>query len=217
MAEILHRIAHPGQRTSFRGTLIRPDKPTRIGSRAGRVVCWGLHVSKLLYSIKLDGHVGPRSRETMTELNKTLYSGLRAAFVSEAMTAQRYTYFAQVAEIEGRVQIAQVFTELAESATCAAHGHIDFLQHFADPATEQPIGETQLNVASAVIGELYEATELYPELVVAARAEGLADVASWLTTMCALKRAHVARLKQVLDALSEPFAASGASTREDEE
>ncbi|WP_211346979.1 rubrerythrin family protein [Saccharothrix australiensis] len=148
-------------------------------------------------------------------MTKSLLSDLRSAFAGEAMTVQRYTYFAQVAEIEGHVEVSRLFTELAESVACAAHGHVDFLLHSADPTTGRPLGETPLNVAAAVSGELHEATERYPKLVAAAHAEGMADLASWLTTLCALKKAHVAKLEQALAGLSEPpLAATSANGTE---
>ena len=92
------------------------------------------------------------------ELSQDILSNLRSAFVAEAMTVQRYAYFAQAAAIEGLVDVSNLFTELAESAACAAHGHLDLLQ-YTDPVTDQPIGETRLNIAAAVSGELKEAAE----------------------------------------------------------
>src|SRR5437588_8962618 len=122
----------------------------------------------------------------MPQLSESLFADLRAAFTAEAVSVLRYTYFAQVAEIEGHVEIAKLFSELAESIGCVSHGHIDLLQLVRDPATDQPIGETQLNLAASVAGELREANELYPRLTSLAHSDGHADIASWLTTLCAL-------------------------------
>jgi rubrerythrin len=130
-----------------------------------------------------------------------LVAGLHAAFAAESMTVQRYTYFAQAAEIEGMVDLARLFTELAESAACAAHGHLDMLQ-YTDPMTGQPIGESRLNLAAAVSAALKEASDSYPALAATAHAGGVADSASWLETLGALKKAHVARLNDALTALS---------------
>jgi rubrerythrin len=140
----------------------------------------------------------------MTDSSGDVVSELRAAFVAESTTTQRYTYFAQIAEIEGHTEVARLFGELAESVACAAHGHLDFLCPTADPTTGQPVGETQLNLAAAMAGELRDATSLYPRLAGAAHAEGLADAAGWLTTLSGLKKAHVDKLRQALTRLSEP-------------
>lgn len=145
------------------------------------------------------------------ESNRELLAGLRTAFAAEAMTAQRFTYFARVADIEGYPEIARLFDEMAESIACAAHGHVDWLQQVADPATERPIGDTQLNLAASVESELDEASRLYPALAEAARSDGLDDVASWFDTLRALKAAHVDKLERALDELtaSRPAAAAG--------
>ncbi|WP_223166589.1 rubrerythrin family protein [Nonomuraea sp. SYSU D8015] len=139
----------------------------------------------------------------MSELSRSLFEGMREAFVAESMTAQRYAYFAQIAEIEGHLEVSKLLGELAESVACAAHGHLDFLQYVADPATDQPIGETHLNLASSITGGLQEADELYPRLAAIAHSEGFADVASWLETLCALKKTHVTKLNQALAAMEE--------------
>lgn len=138
----------------------------------------------------------------MTEFGRDLFTGLREAFAAESMTAQRYTYFAQIAEVEGRSDAARLFSELAESATCAAHGHLDVLRQAADPMTEQPIGETPLNLAAATAAALYEARELYPKLVDIAFVDAHADTASWLKTLAALKARHTTRLDQMLAAMT---------------
>jgi rubrerythrin len=136
------------------------------------------------------------------ETSQELLSGLRTAFAAEAMTAQRFTYFARVADVEGYPDIARLFDEMAESIACAAHGHVDWLQHVADPSTDRPIGDTQLNLAAAVAGAVHEASQLYPALAEAARTDGFADVASWFDTLHALKSSHVAKLERALDALT---------------
>jgi rubrerythrin len=136
-----------------------------------------------------------------------LFADLRAAFASEATAVQRYTYFAQVAEIEGHMEVARLFTEMAESVACVAHGHIDFLQQVGDPSTEMPMGDTPLNLAAAVAGAAEAATKHYPRLVALAHTEGIADAASWLTTLCALKNAHVQRLGAALSELTGRAAA----------
>jgi len=122
---------------------------------------------------------------------------LAAALATEAMAAQRYGYFARIAEIEGRTDAAMLFSRLAESVACVAQGHLDVLRDAADDV-ERPIGDTSTNLASAVATGLDEADSLYPRLKAAAMAEGLHDVASWLTTVMALKQAHLTRLDQAL-------------------
>ncbi|MFF0450573.1 rubrerythrin family protein [Streptomyces sp. NPDC004609] len=146
--------------------------------------------------------------------DQSLADGVRAAFLAEAATAARYTYFAQVAEIEGHTEAARVFGELAESVACAAHGHLDVLRDLLggdDPGTGRALGDTRRNLAAAISGDLGEATERYPGLAARAHTDGVADLASWLETLCTLKKTHVDRLEQALTGLTEPrFAGNGA-------
>ncbi|WP_189939024.1 rubrerythrin family protein [Streptomyces sulfonofaciens] len=139
----------------------------------------------------------------MAHLSDVFAADLRSALAAEATSALRYTYFAQVAEIEGHTEIARLFTELADSVTCAVHGHLDVIRDATAPDDERrDIGETGLNLASSVAGALQDAGEVYPRLMTAAHEEGHADVASWLTTLTALKKRHTARLDAALESLT---------------
>jgi rubrerythrin len=141
----------------------------------------------------------------MPQPSNGLADDLRTALATEATAVQRYTYFSQVAEIEGHGEIARAFSDLAESIACVAHGHIDALQNVADPHTVQTVGETRLNLAASMAGMLHEANEIYPRLAVGAHEEGHADVASWLTTLGYLKGAHLARCEALLNTLETPL------------
>jgi rubrerythrin len=133
----------------------------------------------------------------MTVPGPAFIAELATAFAAEAMAAQRYDYFARIAEIEGRTEAAMLFGRLAESVACVAQGHMDVLRDVGEDI-ERPVGDTSINLASAVETGLDEADSLYPRLKAAALADGLADVASWMTTVMALKQAHLARLDQAL-------------------
>ncbi|GGX13804.1 rubrerythrin family protein [Streptomyces lomondensis] len=148
----------------------------------------------------------------MAQPSNGLVGELRATLAAEATAVQRYTYFAQVAEIEGHGETARAFRELAESVACVAHGHLDALQDIADPHTLQTVGDTRLNLAASVADMLHEANEVYPRLATDAREEGRDDVASWLTTLGSLKRAHLARCEQLLNTLEAPLPAGAATT-----
>ncbi|WP_344587407.1 hypothetical protein [Actinomadura vinacea] len=140
--------------------------------------------------------------------SESLVADVRAALAAEAVAVQRYTYFAQVAEIEGHTEIAVLFADLAQSIGCVAHGHLDVLGDTADTADAgRDVGETRLNLATSVAGAMKDAHEGYPGLASAAYGEGRTDVASWLTTLAALKKAHVAKLDAALRDLAAPTSA----------
>src|ERR1041384_2885521 len=90
------------------------------------------------------------------------HQNLKDAFAGESMANRRYLYFAKVADVEGYPEIAGNFRDTAEGETGHAHGHLDYLKKVGDPATDQPFGDTSLNLKSAVHGETHEYTDLYP-------------------------------------------------------
>ena len=68
---------------------------------------------------------------------------LKAAFAGESQANRRYLYFAQKADIEGAPDVAAVFRSTAEGETGHAHGHLEYLEEVGDPATGEPMGETE--------------------------------------------------------------------------
>ena len=134
--------------------------------------------------------------------NTKTWENLKEAFAGESQANRRYLYFAQKADVEGYNDVAAVFRSTAEGETGHAHGHLDFLSEVGDPATGEPIGETDQNFKSAVAGETYEYTEMYPGFAKTARDEGFAEIAEWLETLARAEKSHAGRFQQGLDALS---------------
>jgi len=126
---------------------------------------------------------------------------LKAAFAGESQANRRYLYFAKVADIEGYPEIASNFRETAEGETGHAHGHLDYLKEVGDPATDLPIGDTELNLAAAVAGETHEYTDMYPGMAKTAREEGFNEIADWFETLAKAEKSHAGRFQQLLDEL----------------
>jgi len=101
---------------------------------------------------------------------------LKEAFAGESQANRRYLYFAQKADIEGYPDVAMLFRSVAEGETGHAFGHFDFLAEVGDPATGEPVGPTEDNLRSAIAGETYEYTEMYPGFAKTARDEGFDEV-----------------------------------------
>src|SRR5215212_9642914 len=104
-------------------------------------------------------------------------ANLREAFASESQANRRYLYFAQKADIEGHPDVAALFRSVAEGETGHAFGHFDFLAEVGDPMTGEPVGATADNLKSAIAGETYEYTEMYPGFSKTAREEGFPEIA----------------------------------------
>jgi rubrerythrin len=138
----------------------------------------------------------------MAQLKGTkTHQNLKDAFAGESQANRRYLYFAKVADVEGRPDIAGLFRDTAEGETGHAHGHLDWLKSVGDPATGEPIGSTDLNLKASIAGETYEYTEMYPGFAKTARAEGFAEIAEWFETLARAERSHAGRFKKGLDTL----------------
>jgi rubrerythrin len=126
---------------------------------------------------------------------------LKHAFAGESQANRRYLYFAQKADVEGYNDVAAVFRSTAEGETGHAHGHLEYLEQVGDPATGEPFGPTKLNLKSAIAGETYEYTDMYPGMAKAARGEGFDEIADWFETLAKAERSHANRFTKALNEL----------------
>ena len=139
------------------------------------------------------------------------HDNLKTAFAGESQANRRYLYFARQADIEGYPDMGGLFRDTSEAETGHAFGHLDFLKEVGDPCTGVPIGTTEKNLKSAVEGETYEYTEMYPGFAKTARDEGLAESAEWFETLAKAEKSHAGRFNKGLQAISgkEPADAAG--------
>ena len=129
------------------------------------------------------------------------HQNLKEAFARESQANRRYLYFARVADIEGYPDIGGLFRDTSEAETGHAFGHLDFLKEVGDPCTGVPIGSTENNLKSAVQGETYEYSEMYPGFAKTAREEGLPELAEWFETLAKAEKSHAGRFSKGLDGL----------------
>src|SRR5471030_2541665 len=139
----------------------------------------------------------PELKDSSTESN------LKEAFAGESQANRRYLYFAQKADIEGYPDVAALFRSVAEGETGHAFGHFDFLRETGDPVTGVPVGPTADNLRSAIEGETYEYTEMYPGFAKTARDEGLVEIAEWLETLAKAEKSHAGRFTSGLASLDK--------------
>jgi rubrerythrin len=129
-------------------------------------------------------------------------SNLKEAFAGESQANRRYLYFAQKADVEGQPDVAALFRSVAEGETGHAFGHFDFLKEVGDPVTGVPVGSTVDNLKSAIEGETYEYSEMYPGFARTARDEGFVEVAEWFETLARAEKSHAGRFTQGLSSIS---------------
>lgn len=83
-------------------------------------------------------------------------SNLKEAFAGESQANQKYRAFAKKAERDGFPNIAKLFRTTAEAERIHAEGHLKALDG---------IGSTTENLQTAIDGETYEYTDMYPPMV----------------------------------------------------
>ena len=88
---------------------------------------------------------------------------LREAFAGESQANRRYLAFAQKAEKEGYTQIAKLFRAAAEAETIHALNHLKIMGE---------IKSTNENLETAISGETFEFSKMYPKYINIAQEEG---------------------------------------------
>ena len=128
---------------------------------------------------------------------------LKHAFCGEAMATRRYLYFARRADEEGYPEIAALMRSIAEGETAHAFGHLDFIRQggIEDPATNKPIRTLEEMLQSAIEGETYEWTQMYPGYAKVAREEGFDEIAEWFETLARAEKSHAEKFTNALKQL----------------
>jgi rubrerythrin len=88
---------------------------------------------------------------------------LQESFAGESQANQKYRAFAKKAEQEGFPNIARLFRTTAEAERIHAEGHL---------RAQDGIASTATNLQSAIDGETYEYTTMYPPMLAQAQAGG---------------------------------------------
>lgn len=130
------------------------------------------------------------------------HENLKAAFAGESQANRRYLYFARKADVEGEPEIAGLFRDVAEGETGHAFGHFEFLEEVGDPVTGVPVGDTSQNLKSAIEGETYEYSQMYPGFAKEAREEGFDEIAEWFETLARAEKSHAGRFQKGLEGLA---------------
>jgi rubrerythrin len=130
------------------------------------------------------------------------HQNLKEAFAGESQANRRYLYFARAADVEGQPEMAALFRSVSEGETGHAFGHFDLLKEVGDPVTGVKVGDTADNLKSAIEGETYEYTQMYPGFARVARDEGFAEAAEWFETLAKAEKSHAGRFTKGLETLS---------------
>ena len=122
-------------------------------------------------------------------MSKTL-DNLMDAFAGESQANRKYLAYAQVADKEGKPQIAKLFRAAAAAETIHAHAHL---------RNAGKIGDTAANLKDALEGETYEYTKMYPGMIKDAKEEGNEKVAKYFGFACSVEEVHANLYKKAIE------------------
>jgi rubrerythrin len=117
---------------------------------------------------------------------------LKEAFAGESQANRKYTSFAAQAEKEGYPQAAKLFRAAAEAEAVHAANHLRAMK---------AIKATKENLREAIVGETHEFKEMYPEMIEAAKAEGVKDAERTFTYANAVEEYHAKLYHEMLEGL----------------
>ena len=146
-------------------------------------------------------------------MKKTL-ENLTKAFIGESQARNRYTLYSKIAKNEGYVQISDIFLTTADNEREHAKWLFRMIQDLKKDfgnveevtvEADAPLimASTPENLISAIAGEHYENSEMYPEFADVADEEGLDDIAVRLRAIGHAEEHHEARYKQLLNIVEE--------------
>jgi rubrerythrin len=139
---------------------------------------------------------------TQTEKNLLL------AYHGESNNRNLYTFFAIKAKEEGYEQIAAIFLETANHEHEHARQILNFIQtsDIELPAFVYPVkgvGNTISNLETAVAGEHYEQSIMYPDFAEIADEEGFSEIARMLRHIATVEARHGERYSALLKNVRE--------------
>lgn len=121
---------------------------------------------------------------TQTEKN------LQEAFSGESQARNKYTYFANIASIEGYDQLSEIFLKTARNEQ--EHAKI-WYQELGN------LGATSENLLHAAEGENYEWTDMYDRFAKDADREGFHELAEKFRKVAAIEKTHEERYRVLLN------------------
>ena len=141
---------------------------------------------------------------------KNTIENLTKAFIGESQARNRYSFYAKVAKKEGFEQIAEIFLITAENEKEHAKRLFEHINQLKEKSEENLdeievmavaptiLDSTVNNLKSAIAGENYEHTQMYPEFADVAENEGFPEIAKRLRAIAIAEKHHEERFKKLL-------------------
>ncbi|WP_414732707.1 rubrerythrin family protein [Acetobacterium carbinolicum] len=126
-------------------------------------------------------------------MSKTL-NNLMEAFAGESQANRKYTAYAKKAEADGNINAAKLFKAASDAETLHA------LKHFE---VAGKIHTTAENLKDAVAGETHEYTEMYPDFLKEAEADGNKEAIKTFTFAMKAEAVHARLYQEALENLDQ--------------
>jgi rubrerythrin len=144
----------------------------------------------------------PRKEDIVEFKDSRTYQNLVNSFAGESQARSRYSFYAEVAQKEGLLHAAAVFTETADNELAHAKVFYDHvvkrlgaLNIHVNADYPASVGSTWENLEAAAAGEHEEFSLLYKNGAEVAREEGFEDIAVSFTEIAEVEERHFARYK----------------------
>jgi rubrerythrin len=118
---------------------------------------------------------------------------LQTAFAGESQANRKYTAFSRKAEQEGFTNIAKLFKAAAEAETVHALSHL---------RTMKQVESTSENLKTALDGEVYEHTKMYPEFIKEAESENRNSAKITFNYANQVEKVHADFYQRAIDAIN---------------
>ena len=135
----------------------------------------------------------------MVTTNLTLVN-LMKAFAGESQARNKYEYFAKVAQKEGYRDIAEHFQRAANNEKQHAKLELALHNRIAN-SSEDSFGDTAANLQTAIDGESYEHTTMYPDFADIAKEDGEKEAARLFDGIGKIEVEHEKMFRMLLERL----------------
>jgi len=136
-------------------------------------------------------------------------NNLTKAFIGESQARNRYTFYAKIAKKEGLEQISGIFLKTADNEREHAKWLLRLINQLKENSEDivveasavTTMGNTIENLKSAIKGEHFENSEMYPGFADVAEKEGLQEIAQRLRAIGSVEAHHEERYTRLLKEL----------------
>lgn len=160
-------------------------------------------MKKVIYSLVLAAFFMGCNKVTPV---KTI-ENLNAAFVGESTASAKYAAFAKIAADAGNTAVAVLFEAASKSEAIHAGNHkkvLEGLGQKVEPVTpEITTGDILANLNTALSGESYEVSTMYPEFIAAAKTEKVKKAVKSFTWAVDTEKKHQEFYTAAIKAVSD--------------